>query len=56
MEKGECTGSYENGGNHCGCLQKRKLTLHAGEEAVRLIYLLGEGGLDNGKTMRDQIR
>jgi N,N'-diacetylchitobiose phosphorylase len=50
VERGQCTGSYENGGNHCGCLQKR-LVLAPGEE-VRLIYLLGEGGVENGSAMR----
>ncbi len=50
VEQGICGGSYEKGGNHCGCLQK-KLTLAPGKE-VRLIYLLGEGGIENGKAMR----
>lgn len=50
VEEGVCQGSYEKGGNHCGCLQK-KLTLAPGEE-IRLIYLLGEGGIDAGKSMR----
>ena len=52
VERGVCEGSFEKGGNHCGCLQ-RKLTLGAGEE-VRLIYLLGEGGIDAGKGMREK--
>ena len=52
VERGACEGSFEKGGNHCGCLQK-KLTLGAGEE-VRLIYLLGEGGIDAGKVMREK--
>lgn len=50
VERGECGGSFEKGSNHCGCLQK-KLVLQPGEEA-RLIYLLGEGGVENGKQMR----
>lgn len=50
VESGICGGSFEKGGNHCGCLQK-KLTLAPGEE-VRLIYLLGEGGIENGRLMR----
>ena len=47
---GNCKGSYEKGGNHCGCLMKR-LTIQPGE-SVRLIYLLGEGGLDAGKQAK----
>ncbi len=50
VERGVCKGSFEKGGNHCGCLQK-KLSLAPGEE-VRLIYLLGEGGIESGKEMR----
>ena len=50
LERGCCTGSAERGGNHCGCLQK-KLTLAPGE-SVRLIFLLGEGGIENGAAMR----
>ena len=50
VETGRCTGSFQKGGNHCGCLQK-VLTLQPGEEA-ELIYLLGEGGVEAGKAMR----
>ena len=50
VETGECGGSFEKGGNHCGCL-KKNITLQPGEE-TRLIYLLGEGGIDTGKAMR----
>ena len=50
VEKGACSGSAEKGGNHCGVLQK-DLTLAPGQEA-RLIFLLGEGGLEAGKAMR----
>ena len=50
VETGHCTGSFQKGGNHCGCLQK-VLTLQPGEE-VELIYLLGEGGIAAGKAMR----
>ena len=50
VESGVCRGSFEKGGNHCGCLQKR-LTLAPGEEA-RLLFLLGEGGVEAGKAMR----
>ena len=50
VEEGKCRGSFETGGNHCGCLQKY-ITLQPGEE-TRLIYLLGEGGVEAGKAMR----
>ena len=50
VQNGACSGSAELGGNHCGALQKR-LTLQPGE-SVRLIFLLGEGGLEAGKAMR----
>ena len=49
VESGKCSGSFEKGGNHCGCLMKT-LTLRPGEE-VRLIFLLGEGGIEAGKTI-----
>ena len=50
VETGRCAGSFEKGGNHCGCL-KKTLTLAPGEE-TRLLFLLGEGGLEAGKAMR----
>ena len=50
VESGVCQQSFEKGGNHCGCLQK-KLTLQPGE-SVRLLYLLGEGNLEEGRRMR----
>ncbi|NCB05569.1 MAG: N,N'-diacetylchitobiose phosphorylase, partial [Clostridia bacterium] len=52
VERGACLGSAELGGNHCGALQKH-LILQPGER-VRLIYLLGEGGVQSGKTMRQR--
>jgi len=52
VESGECKGSFEKGGNHCGCL-KKTLTLRPGEEA-RLIFLMGEGGIAQGKAMREK--
>jgi N,N'-diacetylchitobiose phosphorylase len=52
VEQGACGGSFEKGGNHSGCLQK-KLVLAPGEQA-RLIYLLGEGGIESGKAMRER--
>ncbi len=52
VETGECSGSFQKGGNHCGCL-KKLIELQPGEE-VRLIYLLGEGGVAEGKAMRQK--
>jgi N,N'-diacetylchitobiose phosphorylase len=50
VERGECTGSTELGGNHCGSLHKR-LSLAPGEE-VRLAFLLGVGGRAKGREIR----
>ena len=50
VESGVCGGSFEKGGNHCGCL-KKSLTLAPGEE-TRLIFLLGEGGVVAGRALR----
>ena len=52
VETGICGGSFQKGGNHCGCL-KKTVELQPGEE-VRLIFLLGEGGLETGKRMRQK--
>ena len=52
VETGKTGGSFQKGGNHCGCL-KKTLTLAPGEEA-RLIFLLGEGGIDAGRAMREK--
>lgn len=52
VESGKCGGSAEKGGNHCGCL-KKTVELRPGEE-IRLIYLLGEGGLEAGKRLRQK--
>ena len=52
VERGVCGGSFEKGGNHCGCLQK-DLILAPGQEA-RLIFLLGEGGVEAGRAMREK--
>ena len=52
MESGRCKGSFENGGNHCACLQKI-VTLAPGEEK-RLLFLLGEGDLAAGRAMRSK--
>lgn len=54
VEKGELSGSFENGSNHCGSLQK-KLILEPGEE-VRLVFLLGEGNREQGKIMREKYQ
>lgn len=52
VERGRTGSSFEKGGNHCGCLQKR-VTLQPGQQ-VRLIYLLGEGGIAEGRAMREK--
>ncbi|MBQ9662723.1 MAG: N,N'-diacetylchitobiose phosphorylase [Oscillospiraceae bacterium] len=52
VETGQMSGSCERGGNHCGGL-KKTLTLAPGEE-VRLVFLLGEGGAEAGKQMRQK--
>ena len=50
VEQGECFGSFEKGSNHCAVLQK-KLTLAPGEHS-RLVWMLGEGGMEEGKRVR----
>ncbi len=50
VEAGKCSGSFRKGGNHCGCLMKT-ISLEPGQEQ-RLLFLLGEGDLETGKTMR----
>lgn len=52
VEKGEMSGSFEKGNNHCGSLQK-KLVLKPGEE-VRLVFLLGEGNRQAGQKIREK--
>ena len=50
VERGQCAGSSELGGNHCGALHKR-LTLAPGEEA-RLVFLLGVGPRAKGREVK----
>ncbi len=50
VERGECSGSAEKGNNHYAVLQK-KLTLAPGQK-VRLAWMLGEGGLEEGRRIR----
>lgn len=52
VEKGQCSGSFELGNNHCGSLQKN-ITLAPGEE-VRLVFMLGEGRREVGRAMREK--
>ena len=49
---GECRGRFENGGNHCGVLKKRLML--APDEDARLIFMLGEGGRETGRAMREK--
>lgn len=50
VETGECEIPGQKGGNHCGVL-KKSMTLVPGEE-TRLLFLLGEGGLEAGKAAK----
>lgn len=50
VETGECKGSIELGGNHCGALQKH-VTIEPGEE-VRLVFMLGVGPRAKGQEIR----
>jgi len=50
VEEGECHGSHELGGNHCGALHKR-FTLAAGGE-TRLCFMLGVGSRETGEAIR----
>ena len=50
--RGKCGGSFGKCGNHCGSLEK-KLTLLPGEE-TRLIFMLGEGKREQGRTIREK--
>lgn len=48
-ETGTCSGSFENGGNHCASLQKN-CVLQPGQKA-ELIFLMGEGDGKTGAAM-----
>jgi N,N'-diacetylchitobiose phosphorylase len=50
VERGECSGSFELGGNHCGALHKR-LILAPGEES-RVTFMLGIGPRATGAEMQ----
>jgi N,N'-diacetylchitobiose phosphorylase len=50
VDKGECSGSVELGGNHCGALQKH-VTIEPGRE-VRLVFMLGVGARAKGQEIR----
>ncbi len=52
VEKGELSGSLEKSGNHCASLHK-KIRLEEDQE-IRLICLLGEGGIGAGQEMREK--
>ncbi len=52
VERGECGGSVELGGNHCGALHKR-IALAPGEE-VRLVFMLGVGPRAKGQEIRSK--
>ncbi|MFI3171894.1 MAG: N,N'-diacetylchitobiose phosphorylase [Eubacteriales bacterium] len=52
VERGCGSNSFQTSGNHCGVLHK-KLKLAAGEE-TRLFVVLGEGGLEAGRAMREK--
>ncbi|MBQ7581302.1 MAG: N,N'-diacetylchitobiose phosphorylase, partial [Lachnospiraceae bacterium] len=52
VSAGQCSGSYEKGGNHCGVLQKN-LHLKPHEE-IRVIFMLGEGRRSDGILMRQK--
>lgn len=52
VERGHCGGSAELGGNHCAALHKR-VTLKAGEQ-TRLVFMLGEQGIEAARTAREK--
>ena len=50
LERGECHGSSELGGNHCAALHKR-LTLAPGQES-RVVFMLGVGNRAAGRKAK----
>ena len=52
VELGQCGGSSELGGNHCGSLHNR-IVLEPGEE-TRIVYMLGEGNRDCGRIIKQK--
>ena len=52
VSRGQCSGSSELGGNHCGALHK-KLNLEPGEQ-TRLIFMLGVGNRAIGQEIRSK--
>jgi N,N'-diacetylchitobiose phosphorylase len=52
VEQGQCNGSSELGGNHCGALHKRMI-IEPGEE-VRLLFMLGVGSRAKGQEIRSK--
>lgn len=54
VENGKCSETFEKGNNHCAVLQKR-LTLDPGQ-SMRLLWMLGEGGLDEARAARAKYR
>ncbi len=52
VERGECSGSFEKGGNHCGALHKRFAL--SPDETARFFFLLGEGKAEAGIRMREK--
>jgi N,N'-diacetylchitobiose phosphorylase len=50
VSRGECFGSSELGGNHCGALHKR-VFLQPGQE-VRMVFMLGIGNRADGQDIR----
>jgi len=52
VEKGMCSNSSQTTGNHCGSLQKR-IELEPGDE-MRVIFLLGEGNITEGKRIKEK--
>lgn len=52
VENGACSNSSQTTGNHCGCLQKN-MELEPGQE-IRVIFLLGEGDVAEGKRIKEK--